>query len=179
MHRVADVLYESCWRLAHSSSGRDVCVTSFFQTFWRDGSSLPLWEGYRNLKSNSIFRRSFATSLSFVRPAARRSTALYLAPLHSSHRATNRVGSSCPRSFGGVFLLTPYSAKSAARGRACVRAGRAACVRACVRACGRSKRACVRATDRPCVRSACVRGWMAMEPSSFISVFRSVAACAK
>ena len=75
-------------------------------------------EGPRK-KSNSIFRRSFATSLSFVRPAARRSTALYLAPLHSSHRATNRVGSSCPRSFGGVFLLTPYSAKSAARGRAC------------------------------------------------------------
>ena len=50
MHRVPYVLYESCWKLAHSSSGRDVCVTSFFQGFWRQTGSLPDWEGYRILK---------------------------------------------------------------------------------------------------------------------------------
>ena len=34
MQRVAEVLYESCWQLAHSSSGRDVCVSHpFFRPF--------------------------------------------------------------------------------------------------------------------------------------------------
>ena len=54
MHRVADVLYESCWRLAHSSSGRDVCVTSFFLSFWRQRSSLPLWEKYRIFQPHPV-----------------------------------------------------------------------------------------------------------------------------
>ena len=135
-------------------------------------------EGPRK-KSNSIFRRSFATSLSFVRPAARRSTALYLAPLHSSHRATNRVGSSCPRSFGGVFLLTPYSAKSAARGRACVRACVPAVPRACVRACVRSVKACVRACDRPTVRAFCVRAWVDGDGAELIHFGISVGCCVR
>ena len=48
---ITEVLYESCWRLARTTLEHDVCVTSFFQRFWRDGGSLAYWEEYRILKS--------------------------------------------------------------------------------------------------------------------------------
>ena len=30
LHRITEVLYESCWRLARTTLEHDVCVTSFF-----------------------------------------------------------------------------------------------------------------------------------------------------
>ena len=35
LHRITEVLYESCWRLARTNLEHDVSVTSFFQRFWR------------------------------------------------------------------------------------------------------------------------------------------------
>ena len=51
LHRITEVLYESCWRLARTTLEHDVCVTSFFQTLWRDGGSLAYWEERGGLKS--------------------------------------------------------------------------------------------------------------------------------
>ena len=40
LHRITEVLYESCWRLARTTLEHDVCVTSFFQSLWRQTGSL-------------------------------------------------------------------------------------------------------------------------------------------
>jgi hypothetical protein len=50
LHRITEVIYESCWRLARTTLEHDVCVTSFFQALWRDGGSLAYWEEYRIFK---------------------------------------------------------------------------------------------------------------------------------
>ena len=50
LHRITEVLYESCWRLARTNLEQDVSVTSFFQALWRDGGSLAYWEERGDLK---------------------------------------------------------------------------------------------------------------------------------
>ena len=40
LHRITEVLYESCWRLARTTLEHDVSVTSFFQSLWRQTGSL-------------------------------------------------------------------------------------------------------------------------------------------
>ena len=40
LHRITEALYESCWRLARTTLEHDVCVTSFFQSLWRQTGSL-------------------------------------------------------------------------------------------------------------------------------------------
>jgi hypothetical protein len=64
LHRITEVLYESCWRLARTTLEHDVCVTSFFQALWRHRGSLAYWEEYR------IFKLAKETADAVGRPGA-------------------------------------------------------------------------------------------------------------